>query len=204
LTKTIFASSIFLLLMFWKKGGIDYDSPEYRAIEAGKEIIRKISGRWRVPLCLLDALDRLQDMGVVTPTRPRFAVDDWYRQHLGKFLCVNKDGVLCHVEHDATLCPMSKNDGQGTPLSMPGEPPEMGGDTESDACGGPGSYAVPMESLVYNDLMEEIGGAGILWPNPPPGPNPGQNTGRTSNAVEGGWGDAFYENFLSQISNLPG
>ena len=39
--KSIFASSVFLLLMFWKKGGFDRDSPEYRAIEASRAMIEK-------------------------------------------------------------------------------------------------------------------------------------------------------------------
>jgi hypothetical protein len=43
--KSIFASSVFLLLMFWKDGGFDHDSPEYRAVEAAKRVISKTSGR---------------------------------------------------------------------------------------------------------------------------------------------------------------
>lgn len=39
--KSIFASSVFLLLMFWKKGRVDRDSPEYRAVEASKAILEK-------------------------------------------------------------------------------------------------------------------------------------------------------------------
>lgn len=43
--KSVFASSLFLLLVFWKKGGSDRDSPEYRAVEASKRVLEKTSGR---------------------------------------------------------------------------------------------------------------------------------------------------------------
>jgi len=36
---------MFLLLMFWKKGEFDRDSPEYRAFEASKAVIEKTSER---------------------------------------------------------------------------------------------------------------------------------------------------------------
>jgi len=37
--KCIFASSMFLLLMFWKKGRFDRDSPEYHAVEVSKAVL---------------------------------------------------------------------------------------------------------------------------------------------------------------------
>jgi hypothetical protein len=41
----MFSSTIFLLLTFWKKGGIDYASPEYHAIEVATEMVYLTSKR---------------------------------------------------------------------------------------------------------------------------------------------------------------
>ena len=43
--KPMFTSTIFLLLVFWKKGSIDYDSPEYRAVELATEMVQLTSKR---------------------------------------------------------------------------------------------------------------------------------------------------------------
>lgn len=154
-----------------------------------------------------------------TSTRPRFMVEDWYRPHLGRFLCVNKDGVLCHAEHSGPSCPQLNYGDQRVPSSMPGRPPEMGDDTEGDAENESKSSAVPIESLVYNDLMGEIERAGILWPNPAQAPSSGHHTSQTPDATDGlvlssflraailssylrNWHYAFYDNFLNQISDL--
>lgn len=40
---------IFLLLMFWKKKGIDYNSPEFWAIEAGAKMIGHTGKRYLSP-----------------------------------------------------------------------------------------------------------------------------------------------------------
>lgn len=78
-----------------------------------------------------------------------------------------------------------------------------------------------MESLAYNGLMGEIGGAGILWPNPAQAPNSGHHTSQTPDATDElvlslflpavilssylrNWHYAFYDDFLNQISNLAG
>jgi hypothetical protein len=129
-------------------------------------------------ICCRDILDGLQGISDGAPARPRFRVEDWYRPHLGTFLCVNKDGVLCHVECSSTLY----NKGQGVPPSVSGQPPGMGSVTEGNA--GIGS-AVPVEFLVYNDLMGEIGGAGIFWPNHAQDPNSRQRASQTPDTTDG-------------------
>lgn len=136
-------------------------------------------------ICFRNILDVLQGV----KDGPKFRVQDWYRPHLGEFICVNKDGVLCH--------------------------------TEGDAENGTRSSSVPMESLTYNDLMGETGGAGILWPNPAQTPNSGHHMSQTPNGTDElvlslfphvailsgylrNWHLAFYNDFLNQISNLAG
>lgn len=98
--------------------------------------------------------------------------------------------------------------------------PEMGGDTEEGAENGSRSPAVPMESLVYNDLMERIEGAGMSWPNSAQAPDSGHSMSQTTDATDGlvflflhaailssylrDWYHAFYDNFLNRISDLTG
>lgn len=94
----------------------------------------------------------------------------------------------------------------------------MGGDTEGDARNESGSSVDPMESLVYDDLIEGIEGVGMFWPNPVPAPNGGQHTGQApdglvfslffhatilSNCLRDCY-YAFYDDFLNQISGLAG
>jgi hypothetical protein len=43
--KPMFTSTIFLLLIFWKKEAIDYDSPEFHAIEVATEMVQLTSRR---------------------------------------------------------------------------------------------------------------------------------------------------------------
>lgn len=150
------------------------------------------------------------------PISPGFRVEDWYRPHLGKFLCVDKDGVLCHAEY-STLRPRSNGGGQCVGSSIPGQSPEM----ECDAGSGSKPSVAPMESLVYDDLMREIEEAGRLWPNPAQTPDSGQPAGRTPDTTDGlafssfsrtkilnncfrNWNFTFYESFLNQISDLAG
>jgi len=149
------------------------------------------------------------------PTRPRLRVEDWYRPYL-----VNEDGILCHAVSSGPLYPKSNYRSQYVPSSMPSQPPELGGDTEGGAENGPRSSAIPMESLVYNDLMEGVEGAGILWPNPAQAPDSGHHMSQTTDATDGlvfsplhaailssyfrNWHHAFYDNFLSRISDLTG
>lgn len=130
---------------------------------------------------LSNILHALQGMNVDAPARPRF--EDWYRPHLGTFLCVNKDGVLCHVE--SPWAKHSSTRDQSPVLPIPGKLPEVGGETEDDACTGSGSYVAPLEPLVHNDLMGGIEGAGIFWPNSVQGPNSGQLAGQTLNTTDG-------------------
>jgi len=185
--------------MCWKKGALDRDSPEYRSIETGKGMIEKTSGRWRASAILLDILDVLQGTSVNALARPRFRVEDWYRVRLGTFLYVNRDGVLCHTEHSSTFSRQLNSQGQRTPPSIPDELPE------SDACNGPGSCAIPMESLEYNDLIGESGSTGLFWPNPARGFDSGRQTSQTLDMTSDGDLDyAFYDDFLNQISTLAG
>jgi hypothetical protein len=100
----------------------------------------------------------LQGINDETPTHPRFRVEDWYRQHLGRFIYVNKEGDLCNAGCGGSFFSKLNYRGQYVPPSMPGQLPETGGDTEGDAEDGPRSSAVPMESLVCDDLIGEIGG----------------------------------------------
>lgn len=44
--KSLFTSTIFLLLMFWKKKGIDYGSPEFRAIDISTEMVAQTAKRY--------------------------------------------------------------------------------------------------------------------------------------------------------------
>lgn len=44
--KSLFTSTIFLLLMFWKKGGFDYSSPEFRAIEVSMAVVEQTVKRY--------------------------------------------------------------------------------------------------------------------------------------------------------------
>ena len=44
--KSLFMSTVFLLLMFSKKKGIDHSSPEFGAIEVGMEIIEQTGKRY--------------------------------------------------------------------------------------------------------------------------------------------------------------
>lgn len=154
-----------------------------------------------------------------TPARTRSRVEDWYRPRLGKFLCVNKDGVLCRPEHNRAFCPRLNLGGQYVPSPIPGQPQKMGGDIGDDRGNGSTSPAVQMESLGHDSLAGSIGGAGIFWPSPAQAPNSGQYASQTSDTVDElvfslfshaailsdcrNW-DAFYDNFLNQISDLAG
>lgn len=161
-------------------------------------------------------LDALQGTDDGTPSRPRLRVEDWYRPYL-----INEDGVLCHaVESGGSFYPGLNYRGQYVPSSVPDQPPEMGGDTEGGAENGSRSFAVSMESLVYNDLMEGIEGAGMPWPNPAQAPDSGHSMSQTTDATDGlvflslhaailssylrNWYHAFYDNFLKRISDLTG
>jgi hypothetical protein len=163
----------------------------------------------------------LQGINDETPTHPRFRVEDWYRQHLGRFIYVNKEGDLCNAGCGGSFFSKLNYRGQYVPPSMPGQLPETGGDTEGDAEDGPRSSAVPMESLVCDDLIGEIGGAGILWPNPSQEPNSGYYTNQIPDTTDElvsslflyavilssyirSWRYAFYDHFLNQISDLTG
>lgn len=44
--KSLFTSTIFLLLMFWKQGGINYGSPEFRAVMVGTEMVEQTAKRY--------------------------------------------------------------------------------------------------------------------------------------------------------------
>ena len=107
-------------------------------------------------------LDLLQGISDSTPARRRSRVGDWYRPHLGSFLYVNKDGVLCHSE---TTRPCSDYGGQSSPSSTSGPPPEIRHEVGGNAGSSPGPSMPPMESLVYNDLVGTIEGGGIFWPD---------------------------------------
>jgi hypothetical protein len=141
------------------------------------------SARLMSSICFRDVLNELQGPSDDMPAHPRFRVEDWYRPRLGTFLYVNKDGVLCPADPECTSTPYSQlNDNdQGVLYSMPGQP-EMGGDAEANPCTG---SVVPTEFLVYDDLMGEIGDAGIFWPNPAPGLNSGQHTNQTPDTTDG-------------------
>lgn len=168
-----------------------------------------------------DILDVLQGINDGMPIHPRFKVGDWYRSHLGRFLRVNKDGVLCHAEYSSSFCPQLSHRGQYVSSSIPNQPLEMGGDTEGDAENRSRSSAVLMEPLVYGDLMGEIEEAGILWPDPTQAPNFGHHTSQNPDATDelvfslflhtailsnylrnGHY--AFYNDLLSQISGFAG
>jgi len=43
--KPMFTSTVFLLLVFWKKGNVDYGSPEHHAIEFATEMVQLTSKR---------------------------------------------------------------------------------------------------------------------------------------------------------------
>lgn len=138
-------------------------------------------------------------------------VEDWYHPRLGRFIGVDRDGVLCHAGYNDVDCTQLDDGGRSVPPSPIGQLPEHPG------CGAKADESISTDSLVFGDLTE-----GMLWLNPEEGIDPGQYTNQTSNTVEGlvspcplvpyiilnnryrDWDYAFYENFLDQISDLAG
>ncbi|KAF9778871.1 fungal-specific transcription factor domain-containing protein [Thelephora terrestris] len=165
-TKSMFASSAFLLLMFRKNGVFDRDSPEYRATKASKLVLGKISERWRASAYMLNLLDVVQGMDDGLPAKHKVA--EWCRPHLGTFLSIDKDGVLCHAEYNSVGCTQSNGEGRGVPPSPRAQPSGLGRETKVDGIRSP---LVSRDSLIFSDLTE-----GMLWLNPDEGTDPGQHT----------------------------
>jgi len=80
--------------MFWKKGGIDYDSPEFRLIEVGTAMIEQTAKRRRASLHLLDIARGLRMTVEGSSTGWRFTLSDFAKIKFTGVLYVDQDGIL--------------------------------------------------------------------------------------------------------------
>ncbi|KAF9646991.1 hypothetical protein BDM02DRAFT_3188330 [Thelephora ganbajun] len=94
LIKSVFMSTTFLLLTFWKEGGIDYCSPEYRAIEAGSAMVEQTAKRRRTSLHLQDIARALRATVDGSYTGWKFNLSDWARMKFEGVRYVDQDGTL--------------------------------------------------------------------------------------------------------------
>lgn len=111
------------------------------------------------PRYILDALQGTDD-GTLTCAKHR--VEEWYRPHLGKFLSVDRDGVLCHPEYSG--------------IAPTGQPPELGSELKVD---GSGPLLASTDSSTCNDLT-----GGVFWPNPEKGTHSGERASQMFGTAE--------------------
>ncbi|KAF9778891.1 fungal-specific transcription factor domain-containing protein [Thelephora terrestris] len=96
--KPMFDACVFLLLVFWRKKAIDYNSREYRAIEFVTEMGNTFH-RWRTSLCLRSILGVLRATidGPYMGWKPTF--EDWDRMKACLVFYVDKDGLISSAEN---------------------------------------------------------------------------------------------------------
>ncbi|KAF9643134.1 hypothetical protein BDM02DRAFT_3192157 [Thelephora ganbajun] len=203
--KPIFGSIVFLIILSWKTGGIEDDSPEYHAIETGTKLVDLTSERWRASLCLREILRVLRGLagGSYGGWIPR--VEDLYRLQSEAVMYIDRDGVASSLSGHGrpstragtkitnplvqTTVPTTNqgaeklnNEHKGTSGTGPIQPDGFSSidflaNSTSFSFGTPVSSLAkdeesgrphkldrndmslfPMELMMYNDLMMDIGG----------------------------------------------
>lgn len=177
--------------MLRKSGEFDRGSPEHRAIEASKVILRKTAERWIVPAYALNILDVLQKTDGRTLAHTQPTIGRWNHPHLGALLRHDKKSVPSPTGYNGFYCDRADDSGRS------GLPPVLGqslgsrGETDSD---GLRVSAASKDNELKGEMFRSDSERGT-YPGPPPGPSPEQAEG---------WDREFYNNFLHQISHLAG